>query len=67
MNKTNPWDFVLNDTALDNEIAYKSVLALTTADRVSQSLYRVLHREMEKSDFETRDIFFTGVTRKGKS
>lgn len=62
----NPWEFFLNDTSLDNELAYRSVLSLVTARRQSEVMYRTMNKTMERPDFETRDILFTGKTKEGE-
>jgi len=63
----NPWDYFLQDTTLDNEIAYRSIAALTNVKRVADTLYRTQQKRLDESDFEVRDILFTGSTKDSKA
>jgi len=61
----NPWDLFLRDTPADNEIAFRSLFAFTSTKRVADTLERVREKKLIDSDFELRDIIFTGRKPKG--
>ena len=61
----NPWQYFLEDTSLDNEIAYRSLITFGEANRLSAALYRSQKRNMKPEDFEVRDILLLGMPKKG--
>ena len=63
--KYNPYDFFLNETKYDSEWTVRSIIGFAVAKQFADTMYRTQQKKLIDSDFEVREVLFTGKYPKG--
>jgi len=57
----NPFDYMMAETSLDSELAYKQLSSLALLKRYADFRVHTDQKQMKDADYDTRDFFLMGA------